>query len=131
MPTLLEHLGVEAPPAIQGRSFLPLCGLGEVPDWKDRAVAYLHLKERRGTSYLDGRWKLLLRPKGEVLQPSLYDRREDRGERVDLAGQEPDVVGSLERLLEKLLGETGTSLDGGELGDERELREQLKALGYI
>ena len=133
MPTLLEYLGLEPPAAIQGRSFLPLCGPGEMTGWKDRAVAYLHLKERRGTSYLDGNWKLLLRPKSGGVRSSLYNRREDRREHVDLANQEPELVESLRALLGKLLGEAGPALDSGQPVDEhdRELREQLKALGYI
>jgi arylsulfatase A-like enzyme len=133
MPTLLEYLGLEPPAAIQGQSFLSLCEPGQMTGWKDRAVAYLHLKERRGTSYLDGSWKLLLRPKSGGIQSSLYDRREDRRELVDLADQEPELAESLGALIGKLLGETGPALDSGQPVDEhdRELREQLKALGYI
>ena len=131
MPSLLGYLGVETPAPIQGRSFLTLCGPGEAAGWKDRAVAYLHLKDRHGTSYLDGSWKLLLRPRGETTRRSLFDRREDRRERRDQADRQPDLVRTLEALLERLLGEAGPALDGGELEDEHELREQLKALGYL
>jgi len=131
MPTLLRYLGVAMPSPMQGQSFLPLCGPGEAPGWKNRAVAHLQLKERRGTSYLDGSWKLLLRPRGETVRRSLFDRREDRREQHDVAGRQPDLVQSLEGLLEGLLGEAGTPLDGGELKDDHELREQLKALGYL
>lgn len=131
MPSLLQYLGVETPAPMQGQSFLPLCGPGEAVAWKDRAVAYLHLKDRHGTSYLDGSWKLLLRPRGETTRRSLFDRREDRRERRDQADRQPDLVRTLEALLERLIGEAGPALDGGELEDEHELREQLKALGYL
>jgi hypothetical protein len=104
-PTVLDIMGLEAPPRTSGKSLLPLI-LGRVePD--ERVV----VSEGRGSrAVLYGRWRLLAREgaariviQGDKTRETdfeLYDLTEDPGERRDLAGRRPEIVAEMKARLE-------------------------------
>jgi arylsulfatase A-like enzyme len=133
MPTVLELFGFAAPAPVEGRSLLSLCGPSEPEDWKNRAVSHLDREGRVGVSLLTPSWKLILETRDGQVVPALYDRRADRRERRDLAGERPEEVEALRSALQALL-------DGGPGGLERpepaappdqETLERLRSLGYV
>ncbi|CAM3743602.1 sulfatase-like hydrolase/transferase [Phaeobacter inhibens] len=114
LPTFLEAAGGEpAPHILEGRSLMPWLR-GEVPEWRDYAVAEfdyatLPLCEKLGLSpkdarlfmVVDKRWKFMHAEGG--LRPMLFDLQEDPDELVDLAksGAHQEVIDLMyDRLLE-------------------------------
>jgi arylsulfatase A-like enzyme len=143
-PTLLDLLGLPAPPAADGRSRVPeilAAARGEAPPAETRAT-YAHLDQRWGqrdveaaptVAVLDGGFRFVLTelPRG-VMKEELFDDSLDHAERRNLLEQHPDVAKRLAELARGHLAsepapwaaETSTL----EL-DELELN-QLRALGY-
>ncbi|AUR02389.1 sulfatase [Phaeobacter inhibens] len=114
LPTFLEAAGGEAAPHIlEGRSLMPWLR-GEMPEWRDCAVAEfdyatLPLCEKLGLTpkdarlfmVVDKRWKFMHAEGG--LRPMLFDLQEDPDELVDLAksGAHQEVIDLMyDRLLE-------------------------------
>ncbi|UWS08464.1 sulfatase-like hydrolase/transferase [Phaeobacter inhibens] len=114
LPTFLEAAGGEpAPHILEGRSLMPWLR-GEMPEWRDCAVAEfdyatLPLCEKLGLSpkdarlfmVVDKRWKFMHAEGG--LRPMLFDLQEDPDELVDLAksGAHQKVIDLMyDRLLE-------------------------------
>jgi arylsulfatase A-like enzyme len=63
---------------------------------------------------------------------ALYDLRADAAEERDLAAERPDVVASLGRTLtEAVARETPPATDAASLHADPELRDRLRALGYV
>jgi arylsulfatase A-like enzyme len=104
-PTVLDIMGLEAPPRTSGKSLLPLVlGRGEP---EERVV----VSEGRGSrAVLYGHWRLLAREgaariviQGDKTRETdfeLYDLTEDPGERRDLAGRRPEIVAEMKARLE-------------------------------
>ena len=92
LPTVHELLGLEAPAVREGESLVP--AMGGAPLGERAALAELRRSDRNDLASLaTGRWKLILdRSRGRRL---LYDRQVDRGERVDVAAEHPEVVREL------------------------------------
>ena len=142
-PTLLELLGIEPDPAMQGRSLLPLLRGERLP----RAITLaedIGPKERESKSVRDGDLKLVRTQyfEGELAEAApdleLYDLGADPEEQHDLAGELPADRDRLDALLSEWTGERWTPTaerpdapadPEGEL-DPR-LRERLEALGYV
>ncbi|KXF89374.1 sulfatase-like hydrolase/transferase [Phaeobacter inhibens] len=114
LPTFLEAAGGKpAPHILEGRSLMPWLR-GEMPEWRDYAVAEfdyatLPLCEKLGLSpkdarlfmVVDKRWKFMHAEGG--LRPMLFDLQEDPDELVDLAksGAHQEVIDLMyDRLLE-------------------------------
>lgn len=114
LPTFLEAAGGEpAPHILEGRSLMPWLR-GEMPEWRDYAVAEfdyatLPLCEKLGLTpkdarlfmVVDKRWKFMHAEGG--LRPILFDLQEDPDELVDLAksGAHQEVIDLMyDRLLE-------------------------------
>ncbi|GLO71690.1 phosphonate monoester hydrolase [Phaeobacter inhibens] len=114
LPTFLEAAGGEpAPHILEGRSLMPWLR-GEMPEWRDYAVAefdYATLpmceklgltpKDARLFMVVDKRWKFMHAEGG--LRPMLFDLQEDPDELVDLAksGAHQEVIDLMyDRLLE-------------------------------
>ncbi|APX16804.1 phosphonate monoester hydrolase [Phaeobacter inhibens] len=114
LPTFLEAAGGEpAPHILEGRSLMPWLR-GEMPEWRDYAVAEfdyatLPLCEKLGLTpkdarlfmVVDKRWKFMHAEGG--LRPMLFDLQEDPDELVDLAksGAHQEVIDLMyDRLLE-------------------------------
>lgn len=132
-PTLLAWLGGAAPPAMDGRSLLPLVRGGGDPDRRPLALTELDLShptvptrfqrawglpEHRCNAAIlrDPRWTLVHVNGG--IPPMLFDRAADPDERHDLAG-DPAAQGEVLRLTRALVdlhleradrGLTGVSL---------------------
>jgi arylsulfatase A-like enzyme len=88
VPTLLDLLGVEPPPEIEGASLVP-CFRGDRP-------ALPVFSERRGVSVRQGRWKLWHGDHGIV---RLFDLSGDPSESANLARAEPDTLRALQAVL--------------------------------
>jgi arylsulfatase A-like enzyme/Flp pilus assembly protein TadD len=129
MPTLLELLGLPAPPAVQGTSLLPLAR-GERLNLMALSESWFprfHYGWSELQAIQDERFKLIRAPRRE-----LYDLERDPLETADLAASDPRRVETLERALEELIDASG---GGGtpkvpEAVDS-ETAERLEALGYI
>ncbi|MDX1501681.1 MAG: sulfatase, partial [Thermoanaerobaculia bacterium] len=133
LPTLLDYLGVGAPEAVQGRSFLAAFEPGFSPSDPPPAIyAHLGINGRRHLAVTRGRRKVvyraqrLLRPMPRVEQ---YDLERDPGERRNLAYQEPVWTGYLLSL--SRLRELWPALHAEDVELSEELQKNLEALGYV
>ena len=133
LPTILDYLGVEPPSPLDGRSLLPRIG-GE--DGGAPSFSYLALGARRIHGVVADGWKLILdeSPNHPLPIEKLYRVEEDPGETAELQGAHALEEGYLRQTLRGLeVGLRGRSQsftpDQAEMSDE--LRERLKALGYI
>jgi tetratricopeptide (TPR) repeat protein len=129
MPTVLELLGVPAPPVVQGHSLLPLLrgerlGLLALSEsWYPR----YHYGWSELRAIRDGRYKLIRAPR-----PELFDLEQDPGELDDLAAREPQHVAYLQAALEKLATRVeSAAAPKGPQSVDPEVEERLEALGYV
>ncbi|HYU34387.1 MAG TPA: sulfatase [Thermoanaerobaculia bacterium] len=130
LPTILDVLGDQIPQGLQGRSLLPLL---QAPSRRPPAAfSSLDLDGRRIESAVLGNRKLIhtlahdRRPAGM----ELYDLAADPGERRNLAAAEPSTVQGLAWLIERR-ARAGAPPDASRVTLDRELEEQLRALGYV
>jgi arylsulfatase A-like enzyme len=158
LPTVLELLGFDVPPSVEGRSLVPLIAGGSLDP--EPAVIFAGFPERVEAAVRDERYKLIARPlhaglfdrwttarlrawpsprrtsplQGPRYELHLYDLAADPGETANLYGQLPDVERALRsRLLAYVDNHRGSATNrrvaDQELSDE--MREQLRALGYV
>jgi tetratricopeptide (TPR) repeat protein len=129
MPTILEALGVKPPPAVQGRSLVPLLG-GRAE--KEEPAYYFEslygLEEMNWaplTGLLRRNYKYVSLPEAE-----LYDLAADPGEKQNLFLRKNIVARDMDRRLAAFVaghsqrGDARRALSAGD-------KEQLQALGYI
>jgi len=125
VPTVLDALGIEKPPALHGRSLLADRSRGAAPT--DSYFESLSATLNRGWAPLRG---LLQGGEKYVDLPGqeLYELPEDPGEIHNLAaaGALPDA---LRRLHKKLMEVPAGSLDRGTVGAEEAAK--LRSLGYL
>jgi arylsulfatase A-like enzyme len=128
VPTILELLGIEAPHALHGHSFLhPL-----PPDPRPTYVETLATMTLHGWAPLFGvrreDFNYVLAPR-----PEIYDLRRDPGELENLFGERPELARELRAALVELAGEDPAL--GAEIVPnvevDAEAREALAALGYV
>lgn len=129
MPTILDALGIEAPDAMSGRSFLPeLRGAGtDAP----RASVSGFMENWRTVT--DQRFKLILRPRRAA---KLYDLDNDPQEANDIAASHPWTVRYLRELLAVRLDATRgrqrrTRHRATRTRIDDETAAQLRAIGYV
>ncbi len=131
LPTVLEILGVEVPPGLDGVS---LTGVMDGSLEKGRVIysetmfPYLNYGWSKEQSIRDSRWKYIL-----STNPELYRIDEDRFENRNLFQEEPEVAARYDSLLGSKLqddasGDTGLAEDAGLSTNDR---ERLLALGYV
>jgi arylsulfatase A-like enzyme/Flp pilus assembly protein TadD len=125
LPTVLDALGIAAPPGLPGRSLLP--GAASAAD-AGRASYFeaLSASLNRGWAPLRG----VLRGREKYIElpiPELYDLAADPGEQTSLADRQPDVRQALEARLRTFpAGAPGTRRR-----EDPEAVARLRALGYV
>jgi arylsulfatase A-like enzyme len=140
LPTLLELLGVPAPPAleVQGRSLVPLLTGGRIEPLSVYSSA-LTLPKRYDRSYRlkpgrqlhslrTDRWKLIVYPGVEQDYVELYDLARDPGETRDLADANPQLREELHARLRQWMA-LGRPQATPEVSPG--LRRYLEDLGYV
>jgi arylsulfatase A-like enzyme len=136
--TVLELLGVPAPPSLEGRSFAAAV-TGREPLRTDQTVLLqrrtyegedVHGIRVRGQKFgiRKGRWKYLEAP--EEGTKELFDLERDPGERNNLADAQPERAAALSELLGGLTRPSGTPDASGSRWSTDDL-ERLEALGYV
>jgi arylsulfatase A-like enzyme/tetratricopeptide (TPR) repeat protein len=131
LPTILDILGIDAPPSVQGVTLLPyVLGLKRPLDLPAYVESY-HLNDLFGWSPLLGvettRWKYIRAPK-----PELYDLVRDPGELTNVYAEHPEVVSELDGLLVGFLTGGGARPSGAEPGAlDAAMIEKLASLGYF
>lgn len=137
LPTLLDLLGQDCPPGVQGRSLVPaLQGkpLEEIPAYvvsgSEEPGRHRHGLRHRG-------WKYAERPRWGRrvdLCPMLFNLYEDPHERRNVARARPDVVSTMRQQIDELIYGDGVHSPRGRALSAKEqtkLQQQLRALGYI
>ena len=128
-PTILDLLGEEAPPELQGRSLLPLIEGAGTPPY----VAFGESPAGGGQYYAAlGGYRLIRREAQDLSE--LYDLGTDPAERIDLAASEENRVTVLEDHLgawQKMVSAASLDPDRRTAELDDEALEQLKSLGYI
>lgn len=140
-PTLLELLGLPALPMQHGRSLIPY--LERPGEGGPGKPAFSEYGSTNIGTVLQGDWKLIQNPDGFVPvcipgappghypigKVELYNLAEDPLETTDLAAREPGRVAELSQVLRQRLSSLPRRSTGQEVPEE--LREELKALGYV
>lgn len=149
MPTVLDLLGLKVPEVVQGQSLAPFA---KGQPFRRRGMVmtsrYAHpnakpngfVPENRTdtVALLDAGWKLIYRDKAKEVglnKVELYDRRTDRGEARNVAGEHPQEVS-------RMMTEVGKWLDaekqiksflgrGAKATMDQQTLDQLRSLGYI
>jgi arylsulfatase A-like enzyme len=134
LPTVLDHLEIEIPRALQGRSLLPSIRGGSGP----RDYSFSQDKSKIGRfSLADARYKLIYDT--EQQSGTLFDLIKDPGEQLDISTREPQRFSKMQQQLEsrlllyqnqaarlRLLSEDTMAPS---LSDEE--KERLRGIGYL
>ncbi len=145
-PTLLDMLGVPAPPSFLGSSFAPLARAHADEGSEVIFSEAMHCGGRLSrsgvpdiftvTSCRQSDWKYIHDTEDDG--DELYDLAADPCEKVNLAGREPERVGSFREMIDQ--HRRGTSAlassfnepgDRPSTPDDAEMRRRLAALGYL
>lgn len=131
VPTVLDVLGLAVPAAVEGRSLLPwIAGKAPKEDGEEEAFSWLDEYGVKAASVTTPDWRLI---DGRFPIPgrSLYDRRADPREKSDLASDHPVRAGYLAVRIRAEERPRKGALKAGEGTLDPEVRQQLRALGYI
>lgn len=134
LPTIANLIGAELPKQkIDGLNVWPLiAGENGAGNPHDAYFYYYEVGALHAVTSGDGRWKLQFPHKyptlagrpggtggmpvkydvGKILQPELYDLRDDVSEQTNVAAKNPDVVHRLSKLAEQAREDLGDSLTG-------------------
>lgn len=143
VPTVLDLLGLEVPKGLQGGSLQKRMrgrDRSPAPDaYSESGRNFYPENPRQYVEGVAGKWrmlrtdthKLILIPNRPEPIWELYDLRADPGERRDISGSAPEILGPLRaRLLELLATDPGRE-DFDEPPLPEELRDTLRSLGYV
>jgi arylsulfatase A-like enzyme len=135
VPTILDVLHVEAPPTVKGRSLLPFLGEGALPG-EEPSIGEMEPSptgKGRVVCVRTRRYKLVY--DGPRDSYRLYDLLRDPLETTDVSASSPEVVERLSAILDSYRDEAKTYrqqiADADTVAVGGELRDQLKALGYL
>jgi arylsulfatase A-like enzyme/predicted Zn-dependent protease len=133
MPTILELLGVQAPPGLQGRSLVPLMrsrGGGR----RDAGSYYAETLSPR-LSYGWGELRVLFEGPYKYVhgpRPEMYDLVRDPAEEHDLSKERPAERQRMEKILAAFLARNASQAAGDAVREaDNVTRERLAALGYL
>ena len=147
MPTILEEVGIDVSThALDGKSLMPFLKGKEKRDrtfLADVGENILSLPLPLRIAMNSGQNKLIvnktskeekvepfLYPPPEIQPLELYDLAEDSTEKKNIVSQKPALATQLVRLIDQIYGQAKRRKTGKAAIDE-ELKEQLRALGYI
>jgi len=134
LPTILDFVGIDVPTGIQGHCLTDLLTEEGRQNWPNQSFSYLDLRGRVGSTVFDGRWKMIhFQDRGRGSLPKLFFIPTDHNETTDLFPRRPDTGATMLawdarhtcRLPDPV---TAPIVD---TTAKREMREALKALGYI
>jgi arylsulfatase A-like enzyme/Flp pilus assembly protein TadD len=131
MPTMLDGLGIDIPPAVQGRSLRPLLLNKPTDDtalYAECFVPQLHFGWSPLRSIRQGRYKYI-----EAPRPELYDTVEDRGELRNLFSEQPAIAKEYNKKLLDFIDQYGSEGSAGMSSQptDPETLRRLLSLGYI
>jgi choline-sulfatase len=130
VPTLLDALGLPVQAAVEGRSLLPaITGAGEKASEEEAALSWLDVDGFRSASASTPAWRFI-EDRAPRADRSLFARQDDPAETRDLVRERAVRAGYLRSLL-RAAESGGARLRAGEGTVDDELRERLRALGYI
>lgn len=130
LPTVLDVLGFEVPPHVQGVSLArategrPLAGR-RLPLYAETLVPRLSNGWGELRAVFESPYKLIHGPR-----PELYDLHEDPRELRDL-GADSTLGAGMERRLRRLLAQGTTGRTADAIDVDPEVRERMAALGYL
>lgn len=149
MPTVLDLLGLKIPETAQGQSLLPLIK-GQPFQRRGPVITsrFAHPYSQRNellpenhidsVGELDANWKLIYREKAKEVgmnKVELYDRRSDRGDKRNVATENPQEVDRMmtelgkwmdqQRQIRSLLGQ------GAKAAVDQQTLNHLRSLGYL
>ncbi len=141
LPTLLDLAGLPKPPGIQGTSLLPLIMGEERGDrtcFGETGKKFHPENKRRKIDGIEGKWrwvrkgrfKLFHRPEASGgAEEELFDLQSDPGEERDVKVEYPGEYSEMSRLLKEWMSKDTRHVPVRKIHPQ--VREQLKALGYI
>ena len=128
MPSILDFLGVEKKPYMQGESFFSLIDDNGAKEWKENVFAF---GDNSSAFIRTKRWKLLtdsLLRKGGF---KLFDLLEDPMEKFDVKDKYPEVTKNLKNELIAKYKAIQKKTSAKQVILTEEQKEKLKALGYL
>jgi arylsulfatase A-like enzyme len=132
IPTLFELLDIPAESAWQGESLVPLLE-GKPPKGPRYRYSESLLYGYEWKAVVGDRYKFSWDEERDKM--ALFDLGVDPGEKRDLSKERPEEVRAMASVLLEwfrgLLDRTGGSLQGETVDMEKEVVEQLRALGYV
>lgn len=130
VPTVLEWLGVPAPPGLDGESLAGVVGGTSRPSppaaYAETFFPRFHYGWSESLSIRVGEWKFIDAPR-----PELYDLRKDRAERFNLVERQATVAGQLSHELQQLVARLGSPAAVQPPAPDAETLARLRSLGYI
>ena len=134
LPTILSNVGLDIPPALDGRDLTDFAGGDALPTDGVPSEIYSHLRLGRGPlnhSLVSGQWKLIRRLGEESWQVSLFDWRQDPNETNDLADERPVLAAVLSASIDRKVASGEEAEVAEEVPLSQEMEEDLRALGYL
>lgn len=136
-PTLLESAGIRVPRSFEGKSLMSAAGNRVEPrtviceaskPWNTEIEGEYQNKYKSKMVRTD-RWKYVVSP--YLDRKELYDLIEDPEENRNLIHKEKETAARLEKVLVDWMRERDPGFEPGDLTANREVQENLKALGYF
>jgi arylsulfatase A-like enzyme len=121
LPTVASLLGLQVPPAVQGRDLLAPARSESASIYSETYYPRIHLGWSELHSLVDARYHLIEGPR-----PELYDVARDPAEREDLAKERESLARSMSAALQ-----AGASAFEAPASASAEERERLASLGYL
>jgi choline-sulfatase len=128
MPSLLAHLGIAGPAAVEGRLLPEL--LASSKTGPRRIFSHTKRKSQTTASVIDGDWKLIRRVDDKGITNRLYNWREDPHELTDRSADYPVLSGLLTVAIQRRLADSRPPGVADATPDEAVL-DNLRDLGYV